>query len=239
ESAAPQDFWTLQLYQQVVMVRYAPELAFSVEQPHAATALQFLLNAEDRVDQLPGLILRGTTQQDLERLYECLPPALQSCVVERQQVDFWALDYSDSSINLCQGEFSQRLPIERWWSSWRSVAILAAACFAVHIGIVLYQLQEFRAENLEIRRQIEASYRQAVPQGTLVDAERQLTGLVRELQPVGQSGSVTSLLAKVLPPLAQSSAITLRNIQYLGDNGELNMQLQASEYEAIESLRGA
>lgn len=232
-----QDFWTLQLYEQVVMVRYAPELAFSVERAHLATALELLLTAEQRVDHLPGLLLRATSAQDLERLADSLPSALQSRVVERQQVNFWQLDYSGGSINLCQGEFSQRLPIERWWRSWRGVATLAAACFAVHIGIVLYQIQDFRTENTEIRRQIEAAYRQAVPQGVLIDAERQLAGLVREAQPLSQGGSVTNLLAKVLPPLAERSAITLRNIQYLGDNGELNMQLQASEYDAIENLR--
>src|SRR5690606_2103681 len=141
------------------------------------------------------------------------------------------------SIKLCQGEFSQRLPIERWWGSWRGVAMLAAACLAVHIGILLYQIQDFRAENTEIRRQIETAFRQAVPQGVLIDAERQLAGLVREAQPLAQGGSLTLLLANVLPPLAENSAITLRNIQYLGDNGELNIQLQASEYDAIENLR--
>lgn len=235
--ALKEDFWTLQLYEQVVMVRYAPELAFSVERAHLATALDLLLIAERRVDHLPGLLLRATSAQDLERLADSLPPSLQGRVVAQQQVNIWQLDYTGRSINLCQGEFSQRLPIERWWGSWRGVALLAAACLAVHIGILLYQIQDFRAENTEIRRQIETAFRQAVPQGVLIDAERQLAGLVREAQPLAQGGSLTLLLANVLPPLAENSAITLRNIQYLGDNGELNIQLQASEYDAIENLR--
>jgi len=231
------DPWTLQLYQQVVMVRYARDLGFSVDQPHAAIALELLLTAQKRVDQFPALTLRATSEQDLQLLLASLPAALQKHVVTQELVDFWQLDYSGNSINLCQGEFSQRLPIERWWRSWRAVATLAAACLGVHIGILLYQIHDFRQENLTIRQQIEAEYRRAVPQGALVDAERQLTGLVRELQPAGQSGSVTNLLAKVLPPLGESAAISLRSVQYTGDTGELNLQLQATEYEAIEILR--
>lgn len=232
------DSWTLQLHQGVVMVRYDRFLAFSVDRPHAAVALQLLLTAQKRVDQLPALTLRAETEEQLQQLYDSLPSALQGEVVNRHLVQFWDLDYSGSGINLCQGSFSQRLPVERWWSNWRTVAMLAAACLGVHVGTLLYQISDLRGENLVIRQQIEASYRRAVPQGALVDAERQLSGLVRELQPAGQSGSVTNLLAKVLPPLAQSSAISLRSIQYIGDAGEINLQLQASEYEAIESLRG-
>lgn len=232
------DSWTLQLYQQVVMVRYDQRLGFSVDYPHTAVTLPLLLTAQKRVDQLPALTLRATSEQDIQRLFDSLPPSLQGQVVQRELVDIWQLDYSASSINLCQGEFSQRLPIERWWRDWRAVAVLAAACLAVHIGILLYQIHDFRQENLTIRQQIEAAYRTAVPQGALVDAERQLTGLVRELQPAGQSGSVTNLLAKVLPPLGESTAINLRSVQYIGETGELNLQLQASEYEAIEVLRG-
>lgn len=238
EADAPAaDPWTLQLYQQVVMVRYARDLGFSVDQPHAAVALELLLTAQKRVDQFPALTLRATSEEDQRLLLDSLPAALQKHVVTQEHVDFWQLDYSGNSINLCQGEFSQRLPIERWWRSWRAVATLAAACLGVHIGILLYQIHDFRQENLAIRQQIEAEYRRAVPQGAVVDPERQLTGLVRELQPTGQSGSVTNLLAKVLPPLSGSTAISLRSVQYAGDTGELNLQLQATEYEAIETLR--
>lgn len=233
------DYWTLALQDGVVMVRYEACLGFSIDQPHTAVALQLLLTAQKRVDQLPLLTLCGANDADLQTLYDSLPSELQGQVASREHMDFWQRDYSSSGINLCQGSFSQRLPIERWWLSWRAVASLAAACFAVHIGILLYQIHDFGNENLEIRQQIEATYRRVVPQGALVDAERQLSGMVRELQPASQTGSVTNLLAKVLPPLGENTSVNLRSIQFIGETGELNLQLQSSEYDAIEALRGA
>lgn len=231
------DPWTLQVYEGVIMVRHEHSLGFSVDQPHAQLALELLLTAQKRVDNLPAITLRGATEADLERLQECLPPALQTQVVKQELAEFWDMDYSSGAIDLCQGEFSQRLPIERWWRNWRSVATLAAACLGVHIGILLYQIHDFGTENLAIRQQIEGAYRQVVPQGAIVDAERQLTGMVRELQPSTQGGSVVNLLAKVMPALAENKAVTLRSIQYIGDTGELNMQLQTTEYDLIQTLR--
>lgn len=233
----PTDVWALQLQDDVVLVRYAECLGFSIDQAHATQALTLLLTAQKRVDQLPAITLRANSDELLQQLSELLPPALQAQVVSRELVNPWQRDYRGSSINLCQGDFSQRLPVERWWRSWRGVALFAAACFIVHIGILLYQIHDFRHENQLIRQQIAAEYRRVVPQGALVDAERQLGGLVRELQPIGQTGSVTSMLAKVLPAIAAHSAISVRSVQYLGDSGEMNLQLQSTQYDAIEALR--
>lgn len=237
DSAA--DHWTLQVHEGVVMVRYAPQLGFSVDQPHARTALQMLLTAQERVDKLPQLTLRATNNLDLSALRELLPPALIGQVASENLVDFWQLDYSNSSIDLCQAEFSQRLPIERWWRDWRSVAILAAVSFGVYASILFYQIHGLQNDNVELRRQMEAAYRTVVPQGALVDAEKQLTGMARELQPVGRSGRVMELLAEVLPSLSGNSNIIIRSIQYASDTNEISINLQGNAFNAFEQLRSS
>src|SRR5690606_26176562 len=74
-----------------------------------------------------------------------------------------------------------------------------------------------------------------VPTGPVLDAERQLSGLVRQMQPAGESGSLVKLLSQVFPPLAKSG-VSLRSVQYSGDSGEMNLQLQAGEFTAIQNL---
>jgi len=229
------DHWTVQLNGNAALVRYASGLGFAIEAAHLPQALNLLLTSQKRVDHLPLLHLRGSAEE-LEKLAELIPASLVDRVADQQTVNAWQLDYSDKSINLGQGEFSQRLPVERWWRNWRLIAGFAGACLAVHLGIMLYQLHDFRKENIAIRQQIEATYRQVMPQGAYVDAERQLTGLVRELQPTGQSGNVVALLAQIFPHL-NNDALIVRNIQYLGDTGDVNMQIQAGEFATIEKLR--
>lgn len=232
-----EDHWTLQLDDEGVQLRYASGLGYSIHPRWLGQSLQLLLTAQKRVDQLPLLHLRALSEAGLQQLQEALPGELAAAVASTAVVDDWQRDFSDRSINLGQGDFAQRLPIERWWRNWRGVAAFAAACLLVHTGILLYQLQDYRQENIAIRKAMEEEYRRVMPQGSYVDAERQLTGLVRELQPAGQGGSAVSLLAKIFPPLADNAALTVRSVQYLGDSGDVNMQLQASDFSAIEKLR--
>ena len=236
-TAESNDHWTLQIHEGVVMVRYTAHLGFSVDVPHARLALQMLLTAQERVDQLPQLTLRAVNERDLATLRELLPPSLTERVISEVIVDFWQFDYGNSSIDLCQGDFSQRLPIERWWRNWRSVGTLAAVSLGVYIGVLLFHIHVLKDENLEIRRQIEGVYRTVVPQGALVDAEKQLTGMARELQPAGQSARAMELISEVLPPLSGNDSIILRSIQYSADTSEINLNLQANAFNAIEQVR--
>lgn len=237
DDTTPGDAWTLQVHEGVVMVRYATQLGFSVDIPHARNALQMLLTAQERVDNLPQLTLRATDEAELGLLRDLLPPRLIGQVVGESIVDFWQLDYSTQSIDLCQAEFSQRLPIERWWRDWRSVAILGGVSLVVYLGVLLFQINGFKNENLELRRQMEAAYRSVVPQGALIDAEKQLTGMARELQPVGQSARAMDLLAEILPSFTDNSAILIKSIQYASETREININMQAEGFNSIEQLR--
>jgi general secretion pathway protein L len=161
---------------------------------------------------------------------------LHEQIASQSLADPWALDFSNSSIDLCQGDFSQRLPIERWWKLWRSIAIFAGVCVAVYLGTLLYEIHKLGAENLKIRQQIEAAARIAIPQGRVVDAEKQLATILRQSQPVGQSTSVMALLAVALPQIAEAPTVTIKGISYAGDTGELNINIQADTFGAFETL---
>jgi general secretion pathway protein L len=235
-STQPGDHWTLGLYEGQLHLRYLPTMGFSVAYAQGRLALQLLLADQGRTEQLPALHLRAAEEQDLAALVEMIPAQLQQQIASQSLADNWALDFSNSSIDLCQGEFSQRLPIERWWKLWRSVAIFALVCVAVYLGTLVYEIQKLSAENLAIRQQIEAAARAAIPQGRVVDAEKQLATLLRQSQPSGQSASVMALLAVALPPIAEMSNVSIKGIAYAGDTGELNINIQADSFGAFESL---
>lgn len=230
------DHWSLGLYQNQVHLRYASTLGFSVAQPHARMALQMLLRDQERVDNLPNLHLRAASEADLATLGELLPAELQDAIASQTLADEWMLDYSNSSIDLCQGDFSQRLPIERWWKLWQSVAIFAGICVAVYLGTSMFEIHKLGNENLKIRQQIETTARGVITQGRIVDAEKQLNTLLKQTQPVGQSASVMELLTLVLPQIAQEPNVVIKAIAYAGEAGQLNINIQADSFSAFESL---
>jgi general secretion pathway protein L len=195
-----------------------------------------LLRDQERVDSLPNLHLRAVDEADLDILSELIPAELQECIASQTLADEWALDYSNSSIDLCQGDFSQRLPIERWWKLWQSVVIFAGVCVVVYLGTLMFEIHKLGGENLKIRQQIETTARGVITQGRIVDAEKQLNTLLKQSQPVGQSASIMSLLTLVLPQISQEPNVVIKAIAYTGETGDLNISIQADSFSAFESL---
>lgn len=238
ESSEQYPYWTLQLQGDQLLVRYAPNLGFSLDRDQANLSLQMLLTAQNRVDNLPRLTLRAETDAELVALQSLLPDELKERVDDQSVVAFWQLDFEQTGlVDLCQGEFSQRLPIERWWRSWQGVVVAAAACVMIYVGVTVYQVNILEAENIEIRREIESVYRSVAGPGNLVDAERQLRQQLSELQPAGAGGQVTPFLGDLFPALAESGGVTLSAISYASRSGELSLNVRAETFNAIESLR--
>lgn len=230
-------YWTLQFQDDHLLVRAAPSLGYSLPRDRARLGLEMLLTAQQRVDNLPHLVLRANTDADLVALEALLPDELASRIDDQTLVEFWQLDLSAPVIDLCQGEFSQRLPVERWWRDWRGMVAAAAACLVVYVGVLFYQVQNLEAENLEVRREIERVYRDVAGQGVMVDAERQLRQQIAEVQPASAGRRLTPFLAEVLPALEEIQDARLRAISYSASNAELSLNVQAGAFSTIETLR--
>jgi general secretion pathway protein L len=240
-SSAVSDFddWSLALRGDQLLVRYGRELGFSVAAKHGTMALHMLLKAQERADNLPNLQLTAATEAELDSLTNLIPAELQGHIVASECSPQWALDYSNSSIDLCQGEFSQRLPIERWWKLWRSLAIFAGITALVYLGTAFFEIHKLNRENLNLRQQIEAQARLVIPQGRLVDPEKQLASMLRQMQPVGESSSVMEVLNMVLPKFAAVPAATVKGIGYSAETGVLSINVQADSFATFETIRQA
>ena len=233
------DVWALHWQDGLVNVRYGDSVGFTVTSTSLATALTMLLNAENRIDRLPVLSLSAPDENQLAELEQTLPAPLESTTGETRIAGIWDYEPDAHTVDLCQGEFSQRLPIERWWRSWQWVSYAAAAALVVYVAVLLLSLNQLQGENLEVRRDIEKVFRTVVPNGPANDPERRLRIMASDLAPKAQSGQTVALLAKVLPELDNRDEINLKGIYYTAEAGDLSLNLQASTFNAIESLRGA
>lgn len=234
------DYWTLQLRDQTLLVRYSHDLGFSVDAAAGRAALEMLLVKQNRVDNLPRIQLLATSDEALVALRDLLPTSLQEQVSYESVVDPWDLAYDGGSTDLCQGEYAQRLPIERWWKNWRNIAVMAAVSVTVYVGVLFYQIEQLRSENVAIRQSIDSVYRSAAGDSSTRDPEGQLERMIRELQPAARSGRrATALLAQMLPAVADNDNVNLRNIQYTASNGELNVNIAGDSFNALDTLREA
>ncbi|MDO3388728.1 type II secretion system protein GspL [Gilvimarinus sp. SDUM040013] len=237
ETADENDSWAIHWQDGLVSVRCGASSGFTIAASSMALALELLLKSQSRVSA-PKLVLSAPDETQLEQLEQRLPAALSDASGDTRICSLWDFEPDAGAIDLCQGEFSQRLPVERWWNNWRKVAFTAIAAVVVYLATLLYSIHQLQNDNLEIRREIEQVFRTVVPNGPAIDPERRLRIMARDLQPSASGSAVMALLDQVLPAI-QSAEVTLKGVYYTSDNGELSLNLQAGTFNAIESLRGS
>lgn len=141
-------------------------------------------------------------------------------------------DFDASAINLLQGQFRVEIKRASKPGSWRSVAILAACAFGIHILVLLGQGFYFDSKADGIEDEARALYTDVFPN------DRNVRDLKRRWRAhLGQSGSDTDAafldlfagVAKLLP----SNAITLNNVNYNEGRGDLVLQLETPRSDSL------
>jgi general secretion pathway protein L len=231
--------WVLALEHGQVNVRIAEQEGFSVPLPLMAAALDMLIASQKLGDNLPYLVLRGAEQAELDILFSNLPERLAARVGTQTLAETWQLDFNGNAIDLCQAEFSQRLPLERWMKLWRGVGILALVTFITYVGVLGFHIYKLNKQNLQLRQQMEAIYRGVVPNGQSDDPEKRLRLKLQAMQPKTQSGSVMAVLAGILPLISDNADVTVKVISYSAETGDMSVSVQAHSFNSIDAMRQA
>jgi type II secretion system protein L len=175
-----------------------------------------------------------------ESMLPALPPELEDKVVSRRGA--WldaAIMSSEISepLNLRQGDFVAVLPWVSWWAQWRWVAAALFAGVAVQAGVTFAGLQQAEQANLELRQGIESRYREAYPQGALVDPQKQLERQLLSLRGDGQRSGFVSLLDRTGLALQSIPDTQMVTLNYSDRNEQLSITVLAPDFAAVESIR--
>ena len=175
--------WCLVMAADAVIVRSGECEGYTVE----PELLPVLLTAAAEAAPPRALVVYGS---DRERELALIPTALQDRVQWRQGnlCSALMLARDEHPLNLRQGPYAARLPLTRWWQQWRVAAMVLAVAFTLQLLATWADYRSLSNENLALRAALETSYRQAVPEGALVDAERQLRRQLDGLRGGGGGG---------------------------------------------------
>lgn len=226
--------WCLVVEDESAIVRTGACAGFSVE----LSMLPMLLEAALAESGEPStVVVYGNDQQADTQL---LPRQLQDVLQWRQGNFYSALMLSQVAmppLNLLQGSFAPRLPLDRWWRQWRAVAALFALAFALQLVATYADYRNLKTENLALRGALEQSYRRAYPKGAIVDAEKQLKRQLDALRGSAQSSGFVSLMDKVGAVIAARPGTTIASINYNDKGGEMRMNIVAADFETVEQVR--
>jgi len=229
--------WTLVLEEGYAIVRMGECEGFSIERELLSPMLVAAMAGNSTAPR--AVIIYG---QDQEADRALLPESLNDAMQWRAG-DFRAallLSEADNlAVNLLQGAFARRLPLNRWWPQWRTVAAVLAVAFSIQLVSSYAGYVVLKRENLALRQETEHSYRRAFPKGALVDAEKQVKRQLDGLRGSAQTSGFVSLMDKVGSIIASRPGTQIESINYTDKGGEMRMNITASDFAAVEAIRTA
>ncbi len=225
--------WCLVIEEERAIVRVGESEGFAVE----LQMLTMMLEAAQLEAGMPETIVIYGHDQGADTAL--VPVDLQDAVQWRQGDLYAAMlitEMPGQALNLRQGEWAVRLPLERWWQQWRIAAMLFGAAVAVHMLATWTDYRQLEQENLALRGAVQETYRQAFPRGAVVDAEKQLRRQLDSMTGSSQSSGFVGLVARVGDVVTTADG-SIVSINYNEKAGEVRLNLLAADYEAVERIR--
>lgn len=229
--------WTILLEENYAIVRAGACEGFSTERDSLENMLQALVHD---TDEMPSAVVVYGQDQNLEKTL--LPDSLLE-LMQWRHGDFRAAmmlaQDNNPVVNLLQGVFGQRLPLQRWWREWRLVAAVffAAFCLQLIAGYANYLSLEQR--NVALRQEIEKSARLVFPRGALNLPEKQVKRELNSLKGTAQSSGFVYLISRVGEIVATKTGARIASINYNDKGDEMRINLTAKNYEDVEAIRTA
>ncbi|GAD61614.1 type II secretion system protein GspL, partial [Aquipseudomonas alcaligenes] len=139
--------------------------------------------------------------------------------------------------NLAQGPFARREPSGHW-ARWRPLAALLGLWLVLQWGFNLAQGWYLQCEGERYAEASEALYRELFPEDSkLINLRAQFDQHLAEAQGGGQQ-QLLQLLDQAAAAIGEEGArVQVQQLDFNAERGDLALNLQASDFSALESLR--
>ncbi|VTR57790.1 Cholera toxin secretion protein epsL [Serratia fonticola] len=173
------------------------------------------------------------------------PPALTATPPEwcvqppRDLLQLAAEGVHDSGADLRQGEFTRSSPWRARLRPWRTVMMALTGyllLLCVSAGLSHYRLwqqaEHWRQESVRVYQQLFPADKK------VVNPRVQMQQHLQQLQPIEQTG-VVAQMRQLQQLMAENSAIRFQALSYDAGRKELNVDIQAASFQALEQFQVA
>ena len=216
-----------------VLVRTGRNGGFCIDRELARTALDALA-ADGAFD---AVVVYG---QDPEADQALLPDALRDVMQWRTggfAEALMLLEEEGPALNLRQGDYGPRLPLGQWWRQWRLVAGLFGAAFCLQVLGTWADYSRLERENVALRQQVEAAFREVVPRGSAANPERQLRRRLEELRGNRSGIGFVGMVERIGRVVQAEPGARLTSASFSDRAGDVRFNILAPDFGAVESIR--
>jgi len=215
------------------LIRYSQDLGVAV--PAHSLAMALTLVPQEKKSQL----YIGMSDPDdeafaltLAQINAELPAPAQITTLDYHPFEQLCRHFDTAAINLLQGQFRVEIKRASRPGSWRSVGILAACVFAVHVLLMLGQGLYFGGKADRLEAEALALYTDVFPNDRNVrDLKRRWRAHLGESNTA--SGAVFLDLFAGAAKLLPAGSVTLNNVNYNESRGDLVLQLETARSDGL------
>lgn len=146
-----------------------------------------------------------------------------------------------SKANLLSGSYKPQPAWRKHLKPWRKVAIAAGLVLVAIVAEHVVSVQSMENQALAYKTESERIFRQVLPQYKRIPSQsylkRQINSELARLGGTDDAQGVLPWLAQLQPALSKVSQLTVQNLKYDQNRGELRFQASASEFQHFEQLR--
>jgi general secretion pathway protein L len=235
--------WSLLIHGARTLLRTAVQDGLAMDTVNLALSLNALLaKANDTPPACVRVWLCDADETILDRVREvCAAHGIE--LVREDSRDpvlaMLARGYEEPrAINLLQGDYSLRERLGKRLRPWRPAAIVGALWLCLYVVLTVIEYRDLSARGRALTQQIEAVYRDAVPDArNVVNPKVQLERKLAELRGGDSAAGAgfLSLLARSGQVLSQNTAVNVRSIRYKANQLDLDVEIQ--DLQLLDALQ--
>lgn len=224
--------WALQINDNTAQLRLDEFTGFACEK-----SMLDLFLPEQLEKQMPEAIYSNLNSDELPtsllEMFDEIPlkASPDSALVKRNSI------ISALPLNLLNGFVRDSKASKINFKPWKPAMALAGILGAIWLGILSWQNVNLSKQNRQLDAAIGKVYKDAFPQGRLVDPPQQMESKLKELQGKSKQTiqSPLPLIAQIGPLLQKQKEMTLREIRYQED--ELRLIVRSPNLNQLETFK--
>lgn len=219
------------------MARFSERERFAFDADAIELALQIATNGWT---ELPSAIdLRISAEDDRHDAVQLLPSPLHHLVTV--SVQNWPELYAQyesqaGAWNFLQGRFAHIQQWNKYWNAWKTPVLVLVIAYFVQLAIAGGEYLSLNKQNLAVRQQLDATFREIFPRGQIVDHRRQVENELKRLKGGAGSGGFVGLLQQVGGILVGARGLQIQSLTYDAKNAELRLDVVVKDSPQVDAI---
>jgi len=219
------------------MVRFSERERFAFDADAIELALQIATNSWA---ELPSAIdLRISNDDDRHDAVQLLPAQLHHLVtvsVQSWPQLFAQYEAQAGMWNFLQGKFAHVQQWSKYWQAWKIPVLVLVIAFVVQLAIAGGEYVSLSKQNIAVRQQLDAAFREIFPRGQITDHRRQVENELKRLKGGAGAGGFVALLQQVGGVVVGAKGLQIQSLTYDAKNAELRLDIVVKDSPQVDAI---